>query len=222
MGKSPAFAVASGAPMPAAAAATRQSAWWSVTPISANDRRQLPARLPSAAPNGARRRPLNSRRACSSSPDRNPRQISSTEIAQAHGSVPVRRRPARRAAAGRPRSASMSTVVSSSKRATVNPNVVGYRVAACAPTWPDRRPTRAPSRTSCRAQPRYRPSDVRPRDHAGSVRRQRHSAAGRRHADRARLPIRRPMLYVCAWAKASTHQSTLRQRTLARPPGERR
>ena len=75
MGKSSTFAVASAAPTPAAAAATRQSAWCRVTPRIAYDRRQLPARIPSAAPSGARRRPLNSRLAGCSSPGRRPRHL---------------------------------------------------------------------------------------------------------------------------------------------------
>ena len=103
MGKSSILAVASAAPIPAAAAAIRQSAWCKVTPREANDLRHVPARLPSATPSGASRSPLNSRRACDSSPGSSPRHTSSTETAQAQGSVPVRRSPATRAAAGRPR-----------------------------------------------------------------------------------------------------------------------
>ena len=55
-----------------------------------SERATPPARMPSATPSGARRRPLNSRRACRSSPSRSPRQISSTETTQAQGSVPER------------------------------------------------------------------------------------------------------------------------------------
>ena len=53
IGKSEMLAVASAAPTPTAAAAIKQSAWCSVMPLSANSRRQRPARWPSAAPNGA-------------------------------------------------------------------------------------------------------------------------------------------------------------------------
>ena len=210
MGKSSTFAVASAAPMPAAAAATRQSAWCRVMPRMACERRQAPARIPSAAPSGARRSPLKSRLAESSSPGRSPRQISSTEIAHVHGSVPMRRSPATRSAAGRPRSASMSTVVSSRSRAIVNPSAANHPVSAGVPTLPDRRPIRVRSRTRRRARTRCRPSVVRPRGHAGSAPRRRRSAAELPRAGRARRPARRPVLCVCAWAEVSTRKRTRR------------
>ena len=210
MGKSSTLAVASAAPMPAAAAATRQSAWCRVMPRMACERRQAPARIPSATPSGARRSPLKSRLAESSSPGRSPRQISSTEIAHVHGSVPMRRSPATRSAAGRPRSASMSTVVSSRSRAIVNPSAANHPVSAGVPTLPDRRPIRVRSRTRRRERTRCRPSVVRPRGHAGSAPRRRRSAAELPRAGRARRPARRPVLCVCAWAEVSTHKRTRR------------
>ena len=123
------LAVARLAPTPAAAAAIRQSAWWRVTPRAANSRRQAPARIPSAAPRGAKRSALKSRRAPSASCGRRPRQISSTDTAQTHGSTPSRRSRATRTAAGRPRKASMSTVESSNSRDIFQP------------FQPDRRPS---------------------------------------------------------------------------------
>ena len=180
------------------------------------ERRQAPARIPSAAPSGARRSPLKSRLAESSSPGRSPRQISSTEIAHVHGSVPMRRSPATRSAAGRPRSASMSTVVSSRSRAIVNPSAANHPVSAGVPTLPDRRPIRVRSRTRRRARTRCRPSAVRPRGHAGSAPRRRRSAAELPRAGRARRPARRPVLCVCAWAEVST-----RWAEVSRPHGSR-
>ena len=120
IGKSAVFAVASPAPTPTAAEAMRQSAWCSVMPCWENWRRHSPARIPSVTPSGARRRPRKSRSATDSSSGSRPRQISSTEMAQTHGSVPSRRRPATRAAAGRPRSASIRTVESRRSRATTH------------------------------------------------------------------------------------------------------
>ena len=102
IGKSETFAVARAAPIPAADAATRQSAWWSMIPRSANSRRHRPARSASAARSGASRSALTRRRADGSSPDRSPRHISSTEIADTHGSTPTRLRLLTRPAAGRP------------------------------------------------------------------------------------------------------------------------
>lgn len=115
------LAVARRAPMPTVAAAIRQSAWCRVTPCSAYSRRHVPARMPSAAPRGAWRKPENSLRAAGSSPGRRPRQISSTEMAHTQGSVPVRRSDPRRAPACRPLRASISTVESSSSREIVQP-----------------------------------------------------------------------------------------------------
>ena len=122
MGKSSTLSVAMVALIPLAAAAIKQSAWCNVTPSSANSRRQLPAWMACATPRGAKRSPLNRRRAAPSSPCRRPRQISSTDIAQTHGSMPRRRKPDTRDAAGRPRSASIRTVESSNSRAMPQPD----------------------------------------------------------------------------------------------------
>ena len=82
--------MASAAPTPTAADAMRQSAWCSVIPRDANSRRHRPARWPSAAPNGAKRSAPTSRRASGSSSGWRPRQISSTDTADTHGSTPTR------------------------------------------------------------------------------------------------------------------------------------
>ena len=199
IGKSSTLAVASAASMPAAAAAIRQSAWCSVTPLRANARRQAPARMPSAAPRGARRRPLNNRRATASSPGCRPRQISSMEITQAHGCVPVLLREASRAAAALPRSASMSTVESSSSRATVSQSGAHPRDAVAAPTPRGLRPTRGRNPASCRAWLRYRPSDARFPNRAESARQSGRFSAAAPRAGRFPRRARRPTRCVNAW-----------------------
>lgn len=110
------FAVANPAPTPTADAAIRQSAWWRVIPRPANSRRQRPARCASAARRGVNRSARTRRRADSSSSDRRPLQISSIEMGETHGSTPTRLNSLIRSAAGRPRSASMSTVESRTNR----------------------------------------------------------------------------------------------------------
>ncbi len=169
IGRSEMLAVASAAPTPTAAAAIKQSAWCSVMPLSAKSRRQRPARWPSAAPNGATRSACTRRRATGSSSGLRPRQISSTDTADTHGSTPARRKLRRRSAAGRPRSASISTVESSSNRDTLSPTGADRPAAGRGPSRPRRRPNRGRCRRSSRATIRSRPSDARHRGRAGSL-----------------------------------------------------
>ena len=194
------FAVAIAAPTPLAAAAIRQSAWWSVLPRSANACRQVPARWPSATPSGARRSPRNSRCAIDSSPGRKPRQISSTEMTHTHGSTSKRRKPATRAAAGRPRSASIRTVESSSSRAMVSRCAGYHRVAAVEPTLRGRYPNHGRCRGAAPGRLQCRPSASRPQDRAGSFRRLGRFDGGHRHAGRVRQSAHLAKLYVFSWA----------------------
>ncbi len=165
MGKSATFAVAKFASIPTAAAAMRQSAWCTVTPFVANWRRQLPARMPSAAPRGASRRPRNNRSATACSIGRKPRQISSMEITHTQGSMPCRLRPAVRREAGRPRSASIRTVESSNKRGNAQParRASPWRcrctqsAGSASQSWPDASIPRSAASTSSQRRSSSRP-----------------------------------------------------------------
>ena len=202
MGKSCTFAVAREAEIPTAAAAMRQSAWCRVVPAAAKSRRQVPARRPSGTPSGANRRPRNSRTAWVSSSGWSPRQISSTEMAHTHGCVPRRRNPATRSAAGRPRRASMSTVESSSSRATIR--CAGCRLHVVgAPRWPGRRPRRAPKRVVSRGPIPHRPNVVRLRGPAAPLLRCTRFVGGFRRVGRALRRVRRPTLCANACAEVS-------------------
>ncbi len=187
IGKSAGLPVASAAPTPIAAAAIRQSAWWTVTPWLASERLHVPASSPSATPSGASRRPRKSRRAAGSSCSRIPRQISSTEIAHTHGSSPTRRISRSRWAAGRPRSTSMSTVESSSSRAIVSRHVERRR-AVPSPTRRGRHPSHDHDRRWRRSPTPVRPSAARRRARDGSVPPGTRCAGGCRGGHRARPP----------------------------------
>ncbi len=118
IGKSRGLPVTRCAPTANAAAATRQSAWLSVVPWAAKSRRQRPAASPSVSPSGAIRSPRRSLRTVASSPRRAPRHTSSMLMAHTKGGGDEARTSRSRSAAGRPRSTSMRTVVSSNRRGT--------------------------------------------------------------------------------------------------------
>ena len=89
MGKSSTFAVATTAPTPLAEARDQTIGLMEChAALGGTHVATFPRRRPSATPSGASRRPRNSRCAIASSPARRPRQISSTEMAQTHGSTP--------------------------------------------------------------------------------------------------------------------------------------
>ena len=114
IGKCRGLPVASRALTPTAAAATRQSAWLNVSPRAACSRRQDPASAPSARPSvqgsprprGARRRAPRSVGDRGESSSRLTAHVNGRSRARAEDSSPA-------IAPGRPRSRSMSTVVSS-------------------------------------------------------------------------------------------------------------
>ena len=168
MGKSLTLAVASAAPTPTAAAATKQSAWWRVMPLAAYSRRQRPERWPSTTPSGASRSAATRRRAAASSGGRNPRHISSTDTTDTHGSTPWRRRVRRRSAAARPLSASIKTVVSSNRRDTLNPTVSDRCAAAREPTPQGRHPSRVQCRRLNPKTPQSHPTGAHPQDNGES------------------------------------------------------
>ena len=171
IGKSLMLAVASAAPTSAAAAAIRQSAWCRVIPRCAKSRRHAPALRPCAMPSGATRSPFSRRRAASSSSGCSPRHISSTETAQTHGSTPMRRKRATRTPAGRPRSASINTVESSSKRAMVSRCDDHHHDVVAVPIRRDHRPSRGRGQESHPKPTRCRPSVVHRQGRGGSSRR---------------------------------------------------
>ncbi len=153
--------VASRAPIPTAAAAIRQSAWLSVTPSRACSLRQHPARTPSSRPSGAMRIPSRKRNTSGSSRSRVPRSTSSTLMAQIHGNCPTSRKPRIRCAAGLPRKASISTVVSSSSR-TLSRHAWDRPSVQRSPRQRCRYPTHVLNRRERPSQLRCPPSVARP------------------------------------------------------------
>lgn len=114
IGKSFGLPVAKRPPMLTAAAATRQSACESVFPRSENSRLQRPAISPSALPSSTIRNPAKRASAAANSRSKRPRTTSSMFIGEVKGVSPITRSAKSCFAAGRPLSASIRTVVSTS------------------------------------------------------------------------------------------------------------
>jgi hypothetical protein len=154
IGKSFGLPVASRPPAATAAAATRQSACVRVRPRRACSRRHSPACQPSPSPRGTTRSPANSRRTGSRSAGRRPLTASSTFTAHVQGLSPASWSAwSRRAASGRPRRRSMTTVVSS-RTAAINRRDSRRRRVVREPKPMDRHPSRGPRPRSHRERTR--------------------------------------------------------------------
>lgn len=178
-------------------------------PRLANKPLQLPARTPSAIPSGAILKPLKSRCAFVVSPSSKPRHISSTEIAQAHGSTPSRLSRITRVAAGRPRSTSISTVESKSRRAMVNQIEVRRHAVADAPKQLGRHPTHGLCQANCRMRLQGFLDVVRPQARGRSSRQQTRCGAGNPPDGQVRPQAHHPRQPVCASVFSTSRMAKL-------------
>lgn len=153
---------------------------------------------PSAIPSGAILKPLKSRCAFVASPSSKPRHISSTEIAQAHGSTPSRLSRITRAAAGRPRSTSISTVESKSRRAMVNQLKVCRHAVPDAPKQLGHRPTHGLCQANCQMRPQGFLGAARPQARGRSARQQTRYGGGNPPDGQVRPQAHHPRQPVCA------------------------